>query len=161
MDKVREKLALLRVESDAASAKLEEAHTRIKQLEQESLQKEQEIQSLTHRNSLLEAEVEKLEQRVQDSKLAADDGDGQRNAAENLQRKVALLEEELEQNDKNLRETTEKLRQVDVKAEHFERKVATLEQERDLLERKLEEMTDNHAKAKRELEEVIGQLDNL
>lgn len=49
---------------------------------------------------------------------------------------MQLLEEELDKAEKDLKETTEKLRQVDVKAEHFERAVARAEQERDEWEKK-------------------------
>ncbi|KAA1134445.1 hypothetical protein PGTUg99_001038 [Puccinia graminis f. sp. tritici] len=53
-----------------------------------------------------------------------------------LQHKIALLESELDNAEKNLRETTDKLRQVDVKAEHFERQVQRIESERDSWEKK-------------------------
>lgn len=49
---------------------------------------------------------------------------------------MQLLEEELDKAEKDLKETTEKLRQVDVKAEHFERAVQRAEQERDEWEKK-------------------------
>jgi tropomyosin len=71
-------MAALRTETDAATAKHEEASARVKQLEQENTQKEQEISSLTHRNGLLEAEVEKLEQQVKELKSLADDESGAR-----------------------------------------------------------------------------------
>jgi chromosome segregation ATPase len=56
----------------------------------------------------------------------------------NLQRKIDLLEDELDRAEKNVKETMEKLRQVDVKAEHFERQVHRAEQERDTWEKKYE-----------------------
>lgn len=99
---------MLRAESEEAQAKVEELQARIKVLEQENLSKEQEIVSLTHRNSLLEEEVEKLELTVKDAKSAADSGAASSSEVENLQRKVQLLEDEAEEADKNLRETNEK-----------------------------------------------------
>lgn len=87
------------------------------------------------------------------------------------------MEEELETNDANLRETTEKyvslllpsgaltdhdrLRQVDVKSEHFERRVAGLETERDAIEKKYEAMVEQFNATKAELEEMHKQLEDL
>jgi len=123
--------------------------------------KDQEITSLTHRNELLEKKLEEHEEKIQTFKGLENDESGARGERESLLRKVALLEEEAEQNDKNLKETTEKLRQVDVKAEHFERKVTSLERERDALEKKVDEIQEKYQAAKAELDEVNAQLDNL
>ena len=60
-----------------------------------------------------------------------------------------------------LGKTDDRLRQVDVKSEHFERRVAGLEQERDALEGKFEEMQEKYLSAKRELEELHKQLEDL
>jgi SMC interacting uncharacterized protein involved in chromosome segregation len=98
----------LRLESDEAHAKVEELQAKVKTLEQENLQKEQEITSLQHKNSVLESEVEKLEDRHKESKAAADESAQHGSHNESLQRRVQLLEEEAEEHDKNLRETTEK-----------------------------------------------------
>jgi len=144
----------------------------VKSLELSNTAKDQEITSLTHRNELLEKKLEEHEEKIEKFKGLENDESGARGERESLLRKVALLEEEAEQNDKNLRETTEKwsslqamtnsrLRQVDVKAEHFERKVTSLERERDALEKKVDEITEKYQAAKAELDEVNSQLDNL
>lgn len=80
----------------------------MKSLEQENLQKEQEITSLQHKNSVLEKEVEKLEDLHGKAKKEVDASAQHGTQNESLQRKVQLLEEEAEENDKNLRETNEK-----------------------------------------------------
>jgi tropomyosin len=145
---------------------------KIKTLELANTSKDQEITSLTHRNELLDKKLEEHEEKIETFKGLENDESGARGERESLLRKVALLEEEAEQNDKNLKETTEKyarsdlwltirLRQVDVKAEHFERKVTSLERERDALEKKLDEITEKYKAAKAELDEVNAQLDNL
>jgi tropomyosin, fungi type len=148
-------------------------NAKVKTLELTSTSKDQEITSLTHRNELLEKKLEEHEEKLEKLKGLENDESGARGERESLLRKVSLLEEEAETNDKNLKETTEKykklfvclandrLRQVDVKAEHFERKVTSLERERDDLEKKLDEMTEKHRAAKAELDEVNAQLDNL
>ncbi len=98
----------LRLEADEASSKVEELQAKVKVLEQENLAEEQEISSLTHKNSLLETDVEKLEAQVKDLKKSADDGQVHGTQNETLQRRPQLLEEEAEEADKTLRETNEK-----------------------------------------------------
>ena len=67
---------VLRVENDSVNSKLEEVNAKIKQLEHESTLKEQEISSLTHRNQLLDSEIEKLEGQVKELKTNAEDDSG-------------------------------------------------------------------------------------
>lgn len=102
------KMNALRIEADENQTKAEELQTKVKSLEQENLAKEQEITSLTHRNQLLEAEVEKLEAGVKEAKSLA--GESAQHGAQNeaLTRRLQLLEDEAEQADKTLRETNEK-----------------------------------------------------
>lgn len=101
-------MAALRLEADTATTKSEELQAKVKALEQENLQKEQELTSLQHKNNLLEAEVEKLETGIKDAKAAAEEGTQHGSHNEALQRRLQLLEEEAEEADKNLRETNDK-----------------------------------------------------
>jgi tropomyosin len=101
-------MSALRLEADEAHEQVEELKAKVKTLEQENLAKEQEITSLTHRNQLLEAEVEKLETSVKEAKDAANQSAQHDTQNEALQRRVQLLEEENEEADRNLRETNEK-----------------------------------------------------
>ncbi|RPA93993.1 hypothetical protein L873DRAFT_1846884 [Choiromyces venosus 120613-1] len=175
----------LRAEVDEVQSRNEELQAKIKVLEQENLQKEQEITSLTHQKALLEGENEKLETRLKEEKEAHVIGSTNSQELQNLQRKVQLLEEEAEEAEKNLRETNEKyvisvdirlslstihfyslyfpsrLRLTDVKAEHYERKVATVEAERDALEKKYEESVELSKKAARDLEDLQSQLESI
>jgi hypothetical protein len=98
----------LRLEADEASGKVEELQTKVKTLEQENLSKEQEITSLSHKNGILEGEVEKLEEKISELKKSADDGQQHGTQNETLTRRLQLLEEEAEQADKTLREANEK-----------------------------------------------------
>ncbi|KAG5437522.1 hypothetical protein PCANB_000950 [Pneumocystis canis] len=129
MDKLKEKISGLRMEAEEANMRADEAAMRVKHLEHELTLKEQENIGLIHKNDLLEMEIERLEQQLMEAKTAAEDDSGNRNISESLQKKIQLLEEELEISDMNLRKTTDKLRQMDVKSEHFERKVSALEKE--------------------------------
>jgi tropomyosin, fungi type len=101
-------MAALRLEADTANSKSEELQAKVKVLEQENLQKEQELTSLQHKNSLLEAEVEKLETGIKEAKAAAEESTQHGSHNEALQRRLQLLEEEAEEADKNLRETNDK-----------------------------------------------------
>ena len=102
------KMQALRVEADEHQAKSEELQAKVKALEQENLAKEQEITSLTHRNQLLEADVEKAETELKEAKDAAGQSAQNNQQTESLQRKLQILEEEAEQADKTLRETNDK-----------------------------------------------------
>lgn len=101
-------MSALRVESDENAAKVKELQTKVKELEQDNLSKEQEITSLSHKNSLLEKEVEKLETGIKEAKAAADESSQHGSQNEALQRKLQKLEEEAEEADKSLRDTNDK-----------------------------------------------------
>lgn len=105
---VTQKMNQLRLEADDSAAKVEEMQTKMKSLEQDNLAKEQEITSLSHKNGLLEGEVEKLETAIKDFKKAAEDGSTHSTTNETLTRRLQLLEEEAEEADKTLREANEK-----------------------------------------------------
>lgn len=98
----------LRLEQEEAQAKVQELQQKVKTLEQENLAKEQEITSLSHKNQLLETDVDKLEHGIKDAKIAAEESSQQGSQNETLQRRLQLLEEEAEEADKNMRETNEK-----------------------------------------------------
>lgn len=101
-------MAALRKEADESAAKVEELSARVKTLEQNNLTKEQEITSLTHKNQLLETEVEKLEGGIKEHKTIAEDSRAASTESEGLRRRVQLLEDEAEENDKNLRELNDR-----------------------------------------------------
>lgn len=101
-------MTALRLEADDSASKVESLQTQVKTLEQENLSKEQEITSLQHKLSVAEADLEKLEKSHGDMKAAADESAQHGTANEGLQRRLQLLEEEAENNDKTLRDTNEK-----------------------------------------------------
>lgn len=98
----------LRIEADDSAAKAEEYKNKLKVLEEQTTQKEQDITSLTHRNQVLETEVEKLEELVKNFKEEAGAGAAAGSQAETLQRKIQVLEEEAEESDRTIRELNEK-----------------------------------------------------
>ncbi|KAJ2968525.1 hypothetical protein NUW54_g13190 [Trametes sanguinea] len=184
MEKIKERLQSLRAEADSAIARAEEAEAKNKKYEQLLLEKEQEIASLNHKVSVLDADLEKAESKVAELKAMNEDGEQSKTANEGLQRKIQLLEEELDTAEKNLKDAMEKLRQVDVKAEHFERQVTRLEQERDQWEKKYEsgdaiacpsgsliadchlvssyqEAQEKYRQSKAELDELVASMEGL
>lgn len=102
------KLASLRSEVEETTAKNEELQAKVKHLEQESISKEQEIKSLTHRNGLLEGDVEKVEEANKKLKEENSSNTSSNTQTESLQRRLQLLEDEAEEADRNLRETNDK-----------------------------------------------------
>jgi tropomyosin, fungi type len=154
-------LSTLRAEADSAIERAEVAEAKNKKYEQQVLEKDQEIVSLQHRLAVTESDLEKAESKLGDAKAAHDENETSKTTNEALTRKIQLLEEELDNAEKNLKDTVERcvifvpetswwivhrcpdgyasrLRQVDLKAEHFERQVQRLEVERDQWEKKCE-----------------------
>lgn len=86
----------------------EAAEQKNKKYEQLILEKDQEITSLNHKLSVLDADLEKAESKLSESKAAAADGEHNKSTNEGLLRKVQLLEEELDAAEKNVKETMEK-----------------------------------------------------
>ena len=72
------------------------------------LEKDQEITSLQHKLSILEADLEKTEMTLSELKSAHAVGETSRETNDNLNRKIQLLEEELDAAEKNVKETVEK-----------------------------------------------------
>ncbi|KAF9059714.1 tropomyosin [Rhodocollybia butyracea] len=160
-EKIKEKLNNLRLEADHAIERAEAAEAKNKKLEQLLLEKEQEITSLQHKLNVVEADMEKADGELDKMKRQNMEQIGSQTTSEGLQRKVQLLEEELDAAEKNAKDTVEKLRQVDVKAEHFERQVQRLEQERDAWEKKYEEAEGKYQKSKQELQDLVVQMEGL
>ncbi|KAI0285952.1 tropomyosin [Russula aff. rugulosa BPL654] len=161
MEKIREKLAALRAEADASVERAEAAEAKNKELEQALLGKDQEIISLNHRLNVTDGSLHDSEETLAKTKSALEEAEHGKATNDSLNRKVELLEDELDTAEKNLKETVDKLRQVDIKAEHFERQVQRVEQERDDWIRRYEEMEAKHSKAKAELDELVANMEGL
>jgi len=161
MEKIKEKMNSLRAEADSAVHRAETAESKIKQIEQQLLEKEQTITSLNVQISRLDGEVQATEEKLIQAKSAQEDGEHSKTTNDSLARKIVLLEEELDAAEKNVKETTEKLRQVDVKAEHFERQVQRAEQERDQWEHKYEEMLAKYKSSQAELDELMKSMEGI
>ncbi|KAI8990262.1 X-domain of DnaJ-containing-domain-containing protein [Pilobolus umbonatus] len=140
MEKFREKIASVRAEADAAKAKADEAEAKYKELEQMQVHQEHEISSLTNQNKFLEEKLEEATLKVDSLKVLEEEEESLRKENDAAHRKITLLEHELENSEKALRETTKNFREADVKAEYFERKVQQLENVNVEHEKKIEEL---------------------
>ena len=103
-----QKLNNLRLEADAAIERAEASEAKNKKLEQQLLEKEQEITSLTHRLAVADEQLEKVETTLAAAKAENVDNVGSKTTSEGLQRKIQLLEEELDAAEKNAKDTVEK-----------------------------------------------------
>ncbi|ORX53608.1 hypothetical protein DM01DRAFT_1322582 [Hesseltinella vesiculosa] len=117
---------------------------RIKQLEEEKMQQEHEIISLNNKNRHLEEDLEKAQGKIEQLKTLESEDDDLKKANDAAQRRITLLEQELEESDKSLKDTTANFREADVKAEHFERKVQQLENMLQTQELKNEEILEKN-----------------
>jgi tropomyosin len=103
-----QKLNNLRLEADHAIERAEVAEAKNKKLEQHLLEREQEITSLQHKLGVVEADMEKADGEIEKMKRQNMDQIGSQTTSEGLQRKVQLLEEELDAAEKNAKDTVEK-----------------------------------------------------
>ncbi|KAJ7307893.1 hypothetical protein DFH08DRAFT_719950, partial [Mycena albidolilacea] len=76
--------------------------------------------------------------------------------------KIALLEDELDGAERNVKHTVDRLRQVDVTAQHFERQ-SHVHQERDQWAKKCElyAAQAKYREAKAELDELVAKMEGL
>jgi len=161
MDRIKEKISALQIDKEKSENKADELQKDVKRLEQELSIKETEITSLTHKHTQLEADVEKLETSLAEAKKLNTEGANQGVITEGLTRKLAVLEEEIDSTEKQLKETVEKLRLTDVKAEHFERKVTAAEADRDNWETKYNDELAKHKETKKELDDLAASLEGI
>lgn len=72
------------------------------------MNQEHEIISLTVRNKHLEEDLETAQEKIKQLKALEEDEDGLKKENDAAQRKISLLEAELETSEKTIRETTKK-----------------------------------------------------
>lgn len=106
----------VRIEADNAIARAEKAEARIKELESQILSLDNENQSLSNKISLLNSDIERAEQRVEDviyffnTKIKSRHTASDKTEAnqEALERKVALLEKAVDDKERDRKELVEK-----------------------------------------------------
>ncbi|ORE04412.1 DnaJ-domain-containing protein [Rhizopus microsporus var. microsporus] len=153
MEKIKEKIASIRAEAEAANARADEYEKKYKELEQLQMKQEHEIISLSNQNKHLQEDLELAHQKIEQLKALEEEDDDLKKENDAAQRKITLLEQELEKSEKAVREATKNFREADVKAEHFERKVQQLETLSSDQEKKIEDL-------KAKIIELQSQLDD-
>lgn len=93
---------------ETANAQVMELEDKLKRSEEEKMQQEHEIVSLSNRNKHLTDDLETALEKIEQLKALEEDGDGLKKENDSAQRRINLLEQELENSDKSLRETTAK-----------------------------------------------------
>lgn len=101
-------MARLRTEVETANAQVMELEDKLKRSEEEKMQQEHEIVSLSNQNKHLTDDLETALEKIEQLKALEEDGDGLKKENDSAQRRINLLEQELENSDKSLRETTAK-----------------------------------------------------
>ncbi|KAG0833165.1 hypothetical protein G6F29_005567 [Rhizopus arrhizus] len=156
MEKFREKIASIRAEADAANARADEYEKKYKELEQIQMQQEHEIIALTNQNKHLEEDLHTAQEKIESLKAIEEEDDDLKKENDAAQRKITLLEQELEKSEKAVREATKNFREADVKAEHFERKVQQLESLSFDQEKKVEELKAKIIELQSQLDEKLA-----
>lgn len=87
---------------------MEELEAKVKELEQEQTQQEREVVSLTNKNKHLEEELEFAHEKIKEYKDSETEGNDYKRDLEDALRRISLLQTELEDSDKSLKETTTK-----------------------------------------------------
>ena len=105
---VQQKIALIRAEADAANARADEYEAKYKELEQVQMKQEHDIISLSNQNKHLEEDLELAQEKILQLKSLEDGEDDLKKENDAAQRKITLLEQELENSELTIRETTKK-----------------------------------------------------
>lgn len=108
MDKFKEKLNALRLETDSANSRAAVSEESLKKVQASLQAKENEILSLQNKIILLSSDLEKAETRIGQVKLQKQENDAIQNVSEQFQRRLSILETDVETSKRQLKEATEK-----------------------------------------------------
>ncbi|KAJ1546530.1 hypothetical protein HK096_004966 [Nowakowskiella sp. JEL0078] len=163
MDKIKEiiRIEKLRIESETNLARAEKADDDVKELKAELQKRENEVQSLNNKITLLSLDLERAESRIAEVKIKKNEGDKEESQVEVMTRKVQMLETHLDEKERALREATEKARNYELESEKFERKSKQLDSEKLGLEKNVEDLTAKYNVVKAELESTLKGLEDL
>lgn len=108
MDKFKEKLNLLRDEADQANQRVATLEESLKKMTETLQSKDNELLSQQNKIVLLTKELERAESRVMEGKLKKQESESQVSQSESFQRKLSLLEAEVEVSQRQVKEANEK-----------------------------------------------------
>ncbi|KAJ1859383.1 tropomyosin-2 [Coemansia sp. RSA 1822] len=161
MEKLREKLATLRAEIDAANERADTAEQALKQLEDQQTDRDQELISYQNRIRRLEDEAQMREDQLDEAKQFQRDNEATLNESDVLVKKVTTLEERFDDTESKLREALEKIRAYDLENEGLQRTITQYEKDKEIAEQKYEEMNEKYLASKSELDETIKMLESM
>ncbi|KAJ2780818.1 tropomyosin-2 [Coemansia javaensis] len=175
MDKLREKIASLRAEIDAAVERAETAEQALKQLTDQQTERDQEVISYQNRIKRLEEEAQVREEQLDEAKQIQRDSEATLNESDAVLKKASSLEEKLDETENQLREALERqvrrpgpslgaphvIRNYDLENENLERINTQLKKDMEAMELKYEEVSAKYKAAKDELDETIKTLESI
>jgi tropomyosin len=118
-----------------------------------------EILSVKNKVTLLEQDLARTQARFAQVKGNSQGGDSA--SADELQRRIEQLEADTDQAENRLKETNDKIRNLEVVSEQHERKAVLLENEKNFLKLKYEETKKKYEETKKELEETLKSFEDL
>ncbi|KAG8861397.1 hypothetical protein FRB96_002846 [Tulasnella sp. 330] len=145
----------LYAEVDRAVDRAKAAVAKSMSLEMKLLQRDGEIWSLECQLSKAEEELENVEGKLTDAKHMVKDREN------GLQRKVQLLEAQLNAWKKYFQDTSERVRQVEAKAEHLEGRALRLRMECNQWEKKHEEAELKYQDTRKRLYQLVSNMRNI
>ncbi|KAJ2703954.1 tropomyosin-2 [Coemansia sp. IMI 203386] len=161
MEKLREKIASYRAESEAANDRADAAELALKQLLAQQTEREQDLISLQNRVQLLQEEADKREAQLDEAKQIQKDNAATLNQSDVVLKKANNLEEKIEALEIQLREATTTIQNLDLENEGLQRKLAQKEKNIEDAELKYEELMEKYQGIKNELEETLRTLDEI
>ncbi|KAG8874599.1 hypothetical protein FRB97_005791 [Tulasnella sp. 331] len=145
----------LYAEVDRAVDRAKAAVAKSMSLEMKLLQRDGEIWSLECQLSKAEEELENVEGKLTDARhMVKGRGNG-------LQRKLQLLEAQLDTSKKYFQDTSERVRQVEAKAEHLEGRALRLRMECNQWEKKHEEAELKYQDTRKRLYQLVSNMRNI
>ncbi|KAI8919521.1 tropomyosin [Entophlyctis helioformis] len=161
MDKIKEKLEKLRIESDANLARAEKADSEVKTLKDELAKRETDVHNLQNKVALLQMDLDRAEKRADDNKVKKAESDKDDSVKEALERKIQMLEKHMDDKETERRDAVDRARALELSAETHERKAKQLDAEKLDIEHRLEEMTKKYETVKAELDQTLKDLEGL
>ena len=161
MDKIREKINNFKHEAETWQEKYEDLRVKYKELEQVNADKDNEIRSLTTKNQQLNDDLEKMDKELGELKHAVENSSILSVNNDGLTKKNEKLEADLEDVTDQLKQTKEKIADLDLKNEQLEKRLVAAEEEKSRLESRIDEISKQYDEAKKELNEISATLENL
>jgi chromosome segregation ATPase len=152
---------MLGLDSETATARAEKAEEEVKELRQTLGKRDVELLDLNNKVQLLTEDLSRQVKVVEEIKQKQVVGEKENDTIELLNKKIAHLEQQVEEKERGRKSAVEEVRALELKAETAERKTRQLETEKAAVEKKLEDMTAQYEAVKLELAHTLKSLEDL